>query len=276
MRWLHTRDDFPPVPAFPWLPEPDAVENLRDDVSPSLGVVWTLRPGRVFLSAHAARTVRPPSWVELFGHRGGIDGNRELKPEDITTADVALSLLDHRRYSLRLAAYWTETDDKIVFVQNSQRTSHAVNLGKARVRGVEVEAAVSLPADLDLTANLTAQDAEDIGPDPAYHGNELPFLPSWEGHARLSRGRGAWRPSLEISFMSANYRDRANTELDKAPSRTVIDAGLGRTWNPGWLGPGAELTVRAEVGNLTDDTVYDVEGFPLPGRSWRLSARIRR
>jgi hypothetical protein len=38
---------------------------------------------------------------------------------------------------------------------------------------------------------------------------------------------------------------------------------------------GRLLTTTAEVVNLTDNTVYDVEGFPLPGRSFRLSLLAR-
>jgi len=264
VRWQHTRDDFPTTPG--------ADETRRNDASPAVGVVWSVRPDRVFLSAHAAYTVRPPSWVELFGHRGGIDGNPKLLPEDIASADVAVNLRHRGRYSLRLALYFAETDDKIVFVQNSQRTSKAINLGRARVRGLEFEGALGLPADLEISANLTLQEAEDTSPVPVYHGKSLPFLPAREGQVRLERTRGPWRPRVDVAFMSANYRDRANTELDKAPARTVVDAGLGRTWR----GPSTELSIQAEIFNITDNTVYDVEGFPLPGRSWRLSARIRR
>ena len=54
-----------------WLPEPAAQQHARDDVSTSLGFLWSVVPTKLFWEAHGARTVRLPTWVELFGHRGG-------------------------------------------------------------------------------------------------------------------------------------------------------------------------------------------------------------
>ncbi len=277
-RWQRTRDDFPPVPVFPWLPETEAVVNQRDDVSTSLGAVWAIHPERFFLESHAARTVRIPTWVELFGHRGGIDGNRDLQPEDIISVDAALSYRSGKGgFSGRMAVFLAETDDKIIFIQNSQRTSKAINAGRTRTRGIEIELRSLLPGRFSLTGNLTLQRAEDRGgKNPVYEGKKLPFLPDTEASVRVKRPGGKWTPWLEVAYMGPNYRDRANTELNKAPERTLLNLGVAREWNPRWLGPATVVSVSAEVVNLTDNTVYDVEGFPLPGRSWHLAFRVRR
>jgi outer membrane receptor protein involved in Fe transport len=277
-RWQRTRDDFPPVPVFPWLPETEAVVNRRDDVSPSLGAVWTIHPERFFLESHATRTVRQPTWVELFGHRGGIDGNRELQPEEITSVDAAVSYRSGQGgFSGRLAAFLAETEDKIVFIQNSQRTSKAINAGRTLTRGIELELRAMLPDRFSLAGNLTLQRAEDRGgKDPTYEGNKLPFLPDTEARVRLKRPVAKWTPWLEVAHMGSNYRDRANTELNKAPERTLLNLGVARDWNPKWLGTAGVVSVLAEVVNLTDNAVYDVEGFPLPGRSWHLAVHLRR
>ncbi len=275
-RWQHTRDDFPGVPLAPWLPTETGVENKRDDISPSLGLVWTVVPDGVYVEAHGARTVRVPTWIELFGHRGGVDGNRELLPEEITSADVAVNLRANDVVSGRVAAFYAATDDKIIFVQNSQRTSKADNFGRTVARGLEMELAVRLTESVGLSGNVTAQKVEDRGEDPTYRGNSLPFLPDLESHARLNVSKGQWRPWLEVAHMSANYRDRSNTELDKAPARTLVNLGVGRDWYPDWLGSAGVFSLLGEVINLTDNAVYDVEGFPLPGRSWHLALRIRR
>ncbi len=274
-RWQRTTDDFPAVPDFPWLPLETDVEHQREDISPSLGIVWTAVPDGAYLEAHAAQTVRVPTWIELFGHRGGVDGNRELMPEKLTSADVALSLRDGS-FSGRIAAFYAATDDKIIFVQNSQRTSKAINFGHIVARGLEWEMVLRLSESLELSGNLTAQNVENRGDDPAYRGKKLPFLPALESHGRLSARWGDWRPRIEVTHMGTNYRDRANTELDKAPARTLVNLGVGRQWFPDWLGTAGVLSLQAEVINLTGNDIYDVEGFPLPGRSWHLALRIRR
>jgi outer membrane receptor protein involved in Fe transport len=42
-----------------------------------------------------------------------------------------------------------------------------------------------------------------------------------------------------------------------------------------WLGSAVSLHVSAAVENVTDEAVYDVEGYPLPGRTWRLAVAVR-
>jgi len=271
--WQHNRDNFPQT-VFPG-PRVDS-ENQRDDSSPSLGAVWTMAPGRLFAEGHIARTVRVPTWVELFGHRGGVDGNPTLQPEEITAADLAISAHQMGPATGRVAVFLAETDDKIIFVQNSQRTSKAMNLGRTIAHGVELELTAKLSPHLDFSGNMTVQRVTDSGEDPAYHGRSLPFLPDVEAQTRLGGRAGDWRPWLETGYMSANYRDRANTELDKAPARTRWNLGCSRDWYPDWLGADGILSVTGEVINLTDNRIYDVEGFPLPGRTWHLAVKVRR
>jgi len=221
------------------------------------------------VEAHAARTVREPTWVELFGHRGGVVGNRELLPETVRTADVGLSVrAPGGAVSGRVAGFVSRTGRTIVFEVNSQRTSTARNIGATRTRGLEAEVRAALPADLDLRGNLTWQHARDAGGDPAYDGKALPYLPDVEAFLRLIHAGPVWRPWLETRFQSANYLDRANTELNMAHDRLRLDLGLEAVWHPAGPG-GAALTVSAAVLNLTDEDTYDIEGYPLPGRSWR-------
>jgi len=276
-RWQRNRDDFPPLPPLPWLPEESGVEHRRDDVSPSLGAVWEICRDRLFVQGHTARSVRVPTWIELFGHRGGIDGNRDLLPEEITVADAALTWRSvDGRHRLRWAFFQARTEATIIFIQNSPGTSKARNIGQTRTRGLELEGALVLPGGSRFTGNLTCQEALDQGEDPAYNGKDLPFLSDVAVWARLDRPSGSWGPWLEFSWESEKYRDRANTETDRAPARTLVDLGLEWRTVPGFLGPAGELTVAAEVANVFDDTTYDVEEFPLPGRSWQLSLRLRR
>lgn len=276
-RWQRLTDNFPPVPSLPWLPEtPLAVPHVQDAVSPSLAVVWEARPARLFWEAHASRSARPPTWVELFGHRGGIDGNRALRPEVSTGWDAGLRW---RRAGgglwVRVACFQTEIERTILFVQTSQRTSKPINFGRTRTFGLEWEGGGRLPAGGRWTANLTWQRARDRGDDAAYRDKELPFLPPLEAALQMTRPCGPFEIGLNAVHESANYRDRYNTAVERAPARTVLGFSLRRAWRASpWLG-GADAVVTAEVVNLTDNAVYDVEGYPLPGRSARLSLALR-
>jgi iron complex outermembrane receptor protein len=274
-RWQHTTDEFPFVPRYPWEKLPPA-QVRRDDRSPSVGAVWEALTGRLFVEAHAARASREPSWVELFGVRGGIDGNRDLKPETITSYDAAVTWRPgDGRWEARLAAFDAASDDKIIYVQHNQNASWAVNIGAARTRGLECEVAVGRQDLGRVTGNLTWQDARDRSGLPATDGKPLPFLPPVEARLYATLAAKGWTPWAELTYQAANSRDRIDTEIGRAPARTRLNLGLGRPLPAPGLGRSVTLHVSAVVENVTDSSVYDVEGFPLPGRTWRLTVALR-
>jgi hypothetical protein len=128
---------------------------------------------------------------------------------------------------------------------------------------------------LSLATNLTWQEARDRGADPIYYGKALPYLSDWEFFADLDLQLGSWRPGTTLIHQSPNYRDRYNQEINRAPARTLWHLALARVWKGGLGGKGRVATLTAEVLNVTDNQVYDVEGYPLPGRSVRLSLHWR-
>ena len=265
-RYQFLLDDFPPLPALPWMPEEVGVRHERHDVSPSLGAVFALVPEKFIIEAHAGHSVRVPTWVELFGHRGGIDGNRDLQPEEIKSADLAFLWEPARHLSARLTVFFMETDATILFIQNSPGTSKARNIGSTRNKGLELEGRAGLPMDLLLTGNFTWQDPEDRGGQPHYHGHRLPYLSATELDVRLALRHHTWRPWVELSARGSFYRDRDNTDLVKAPARALWNLGCSRSLTDA-------LTISAEIINLNNDQTYDIVQFPLPGRTWQMALR---
>ena len=277
LRWQWLDDDFPPLPVLPYLPPPAYDGPVRqDDPMPSIGVVWAAVGGLFFIDAHASRSVRPPNWTELFGDRRGVEGNPDLRPEEITTCDLALRWRPRGGPRLRVGGFLTRIDDTIVYTQSSWRTSKAFNFGEVRTVGLEAEAAGGLPGGGGWTLALTWQDAEDRGADPAYAGKDLPYLPPLQGSLSVHHPLGAgWRAGASLSHESANYRDRYNSGMERAGKRTLLGLSLDRTWRGLAAAGGRDATLGCELLNATDDDVYDVEGYPLPGRSLRVTLRIR-
>ncbi len=272
VRWRQLVDDFPPLDPL-GRPLAGEARHVEAAWSPSLALLWEAVPARLLVEGHVARTVRPPTWTELFGHRGGILGRLDLRPEQLRTWDLACRW---RRgdLQLRLGLFESRAERAIVFRQVGQRLSQPVNIGATLTRGVEWEAAGPLPGDGAWRLDLTVQEARDRGEEAAYRGRRLPFLPAVEGSLHLERGWGGWRLGATGTFLGANYRDRYNSDLERAPARTLLDLSLGRSWRSAWPGL-SSLAVTAELINVADSRVYDVEGFPLPGRSARVSLQLR-
>jgi iron complex outermembrane receptor protein len=270
-RWQRFEDDFPPVPPLPWLPEEEAVEHVQDAVSPALGVSWEAVPRALFLEVHWHETVRQPNWVELFGQPGGLEGNRELVPETIRGRDVSVKLANRDLgATLRVTGFIQRTDRTIIWRRTSLATSRAENVGSTHTAGVELETVVRR-GPLSLSGAATWQKARDRGADPVYYDKALPYLSDWDVFATAAWRAGRWTPSAGVVFQSPNYRDRYNQEVHRAPQRMLLNLSLAHAWSDGLAGIGHETVLTCELLNVTDNDVYDVEGYPLPGRSVRLS-----
>ena len=115
---------------------------------------------------------------------------------------------------------------------------------------------------LELQGSFTWQEARDVGQSATYRGKELPTLPRREGFASARLVRGPWDGRWEISARSGHYRDRYNSPQKRTPGSAVQGVSLGRA-----LG-GDSLHLRFAVQNLFDRRVEDIDGFPLPGRSF--------
>jgi len=235
-------------------------------------VSWQGVADRLIAEYHWHETVRQPTWVELFGQPGGLVGNRDLVPEELAGQDVGLRLaLPALGAALRRTGFDQTTEQTIIYTLAGPGLSEPLNIGRSRTRGIECEAVVERgPLALDLA--LTWQEARDGGGvDPTYEGKGLPFLSDRTASADLQWQLGDWRPGIGYLYESENFRDRYNQPIHRAPARHLVNVALARRWRDGPAGAGHELVVTAEVLNLTDNDVYDMEGYPLPGRSARLS-----
>lgn len=267
-RWQRQRDDFPPVPALPWLPEQTGVEHRQDAVSPALDAAWVLLPDRLHLTAHWHRTVRQPTWVELFGQPGGLVGNRALVPEEINGRDAGLSWTLPNHAGLVRATWFRQATEKtILWYVSGLGQSKPYNIGRTETDGAELEARLRHRA-VELTAATTWQDArQGDGADPVYRGKRLPFLSEWTAFGDLAVQLGPWRPGATLRYESASFTDLYNDSDARVAPRTLLGLSLARSFAGGVWGQGRRATVTFEVINVTDQRLSDVEGYPLPGRA---------
>ncbi|MEJ2641039.1 MAG: TonB-dependent receptor [Desulfosarcinaceae bacterium] len=253
--------------------ESDEIEALEDAdyLSPQIGARIALLDG-LSLKANLGRYYRYPNFSELFGDRGGVKGNPELEPEKSVNADIGLA---YQRARLALAGvpvnglfleavyFHRQVDDIILMEQTSQRTARAVNIDSARLQGVELSWGLNLGAHLGLPGNYTFQDTENTSDIPYLNGNELPGRPRHTLFQRVELYNDLVKLFYEYHYLSSNYVDRAN--LEEVDSRNIHNLGLT-------LYPLAGLSLTVEAKNLSDQQISDVLGYPLPGRSYLVSA----
>ncbi|HRE92494.1 MAG TPA: hypothetical protein PK095_25480, partial [Myxococcota bacterium] len=132
-----------------------------------------------------------------------------------------------------------------------------------RILGLELAAELHLGDHLSLHSSLALLDARDTSDIAARRDQRLPLRPSLTTAHRLELrlpepdlGQGgAIGLALDLDHLSGNALDAAN--LVVARPRTLIGASA-------WV-RGDRVEVRASLMNLTESTVNDLSGYPLPG-----------
>jgi len=264
LRYEWSRSEYWDEPLFPWLPPVPEGPAETDETTPSAG--FRAHPlSWLTLKANWGEHYRLPTFFEMFGDLGTVTGAPDLEPERGTNRDIGVVISGQSFWifdSPRLEAVYVdnELEGLILFFQNSQYTVKPRNIGSARVRGFELSAAATASGRLRLSGNYTRLDSRDTGPVPYYNGNLLPGRPEHEVSIGSELLSGRWSVMYELHYLGDSYLDRAN--LMPQESRKIHDLTLTLRS----LSYGMTLSIGGR--NLGNERVYDVIGFPLPGRSF--------
>ena len=229
-----------------------------------------------YWKANVYRGFRNPTFAELFGDMGSLQGNSDLRPEKAINFDAGL-YYDFPQSSwfdgghIEATYYRHDVNNLIQYVQTSIFTAKAMNLNKALLQGMEAQAYAKFMKRFKLAASYTYQRAKDISSNPDTHGKYLPGRPKHELYA-LASWKERWRPWFSTSlycdlrYMSENYLDTQN--LLMVTNRTLLGSGIAVTFID-------RLTASFSVQNILNDMISDLIGYPLPGRSYWGSLEVR-
>jgi iron complex outermembrane receptor protein len=255
--------EFYDPPRFPWLPPQPQGEVTGEMWTPHIGFRW-IPAAQLTIKGNWGEYYRVPTFIELFGNSGSVTGSSNLVPEKGTNRDIgAVASIDRigrlRNLFLEVVYLDNEVENLILFFPNSQSTSQPRNIGAARIRGWEISSSALVFDWLRVAGNYAYLDGKDTGPIPYYNGNDLPGRPKHDLALSVDLARHGGKLSYEYHRIGENYLDPANQTL--VPARNIHNAAL--RWN---LFHAASLTLEGR--NFTDDRISDVNGFPLPGRSY--------
>lgn len=240
---------------------PDSA-NARNLTSVRTGVRLDLTP-RLAFKANAGRVFRIPSFFELFGDRGGVVGNVDLRPEYGFAWDGGVRYSDESN-TVELAFFDQRYDDLIQFVHSSQATSRPVNIGRARVYGLEMTAQRRFGPRFNISGNYTFQDARDRSAISYLAGNVLPNRPPRALFVRAAARMGRWTMVYDYSLEDGSFLDQANRR--PLSMRQIHNAGVK-------VDTGMRLRIGLEARNLSGAQVADTWGYPLPGRALFVSVK---
>jgi vitamin B12 transporter len=226
---------------------------------------------------NASRYQRVPTLGELFGAGVLVRGNPGLRPELGVSADVGLRSRV-RRGSVELgfesSAFAREASELISYARAAQGYVVPVNVGRARVIGLELGLGLHAFEHLELDCSATLLEPRDITDGRRLENDVLPFMSRLVLAPRLRLTTGEREGYLTRAELSADVVYTSNRFADPAglivvPEQAVLGLATAASF---WSGV---LVTRLRLANLLDTPRFDIVGYPLPGRSVYASLELR-
>lgn len=263
-----------------WITESVDAGEAPDDLkrlSPSFSVSYQPWKDRMFfVRALYKSTFRTPTFNDLYYTRMG---NRSLRPEKASEYNLGLTwsvrpsdwLSD---LALTVDGYFNKVTDKIVAFPTTYIWKMA-NYGKAHIGGVDATlASVIVFSDkfsLNLTGSYTWQKAIDLtDPEAKNYKDQLPYTPKHNGNASASLDTPWFTLGYSVVSVGKRYYLAQNIPENEIEGYTEHNATLSRTFDF----KTCDLRLQADLLNLTDKQYDVIKYYPMPGRSWKLTATI--
>jgi outer membrane receptor protein involved in Fe transport len=249
-------------------------EGIRDanggreynEVTPSLGLHFSLLPDILALRARWSRGFSAPTFNQLYWREGG---NPALRPEYSTAWEVGLALTSSTLFaSAELTFFHHDITDKIVWTPGEGLYWRPNNIQHVLSTGLEAAAMLQLFRDrLRLRVSAQWMDTRKANASfagDATEGKQLIYVPEWSGAAVL--GASLTR-DLSVSATLRVLGERYYTEVNDAslPAHAVADCAV--TVGGELLGFRGDL--RLELRNAFDASYEVVAFYPMPGRHFR-------
>lgn len=226
--------------------------------------------------ANAATERRIPNFLELYGERASILGNTSLRPERSKNYDMGFifnSKWTNVQSKNTISFFEKNIVDMILLVPNSQFSLKPENIDAAQIRGAELVNKIILYKKYSLHSNYTYQKAINQSDVTYLKGKYLPLRPLHEWNGGISIPISDFEIGADAYFTGAVFKDRTNSYLHYQQARWIYNLYI--TYNLKTANQDqtyTQFSFTFEIKNIQDKRVFDIIGYPLPGRLYYFSA----
>ena len=257
------------IPAMRW----DGYSEMRSQVCPKIGfIISSGQSANISIRGNLGRSFRVPSFNDLYWPEDAFArGNPDLKPEVGTNLDIGLSLSRIRTnlFQIDLTYFRNDITDLIIWESGPDWIWTPKNVGRTRISGLESGWTFRFPdnrAYLQMSHTwMQAVDKTLSSPDEE---KRLIYRPDHKFDVSAGLTLGRFDANLNYRIVGKRYTSADNTT--SLPAYKLLNGNINYVFVL------SELTIRTkvQVQNLLNGSVYILEGYPIPGREFRLSVNI--
>ena len=250
------------------------------EYTPALYVnVYPLSTHDLSVRAYAKKSFRMPTFNDLYYTDLG---NALLKPESALQYNVGLSY-DHswehslcRFFHLQADAYYNSVHNKIVAYPKGQQFRWTMlNLGKVHIKGIDVEAELTVVPVKDLLVTgrvqYTWQQARDVtNVADSYYQHQIPYIPWHSGSAIVNVQYRSWDLNYSFIYAGERYNQQENIKYNYMQPWYTSDVSLSRQFKVNSL----KFKVMVEVNNLFSQDYDVIVNYPMPKRNYGITMEV--
>lgn len=253
----------------------------RRKLSPTVSASYQLLPHQqLYLRAMMKNTFRMPTFNDLYYLRMG---NTGLRPENAHEWNAGVTWSGQpvrwiKYLSVTADGYFNRVTDKIVAFPSTYVWKMA-NFGKVDIKGIDLTLATEIPLletrrgrgiSLLLTGAYTYLEATDKEERSNSYGSQLPYTPKQSGNFSAIL-RTPWvNAGYSMVAQGKRWSSTLTTPTYTLKAYQEHTVTLSRAFK--WAGWGLDL--QASLHNLTDAQYEIIKYYPMPGRSWSVSATL--
>ena len=254
--------------------------NLPDDLkklSPSFSVNWKpFSEQDFFLRVMYKSTFRTPTFNDLYYYRLG---NRSLRPEKAKGYNIGVtwgakrnSVWDYLTFTGDV--YFNQVTDKIVAFPSTYVWRMA-NYGKTHIWGADITLSMGIPLGelfkVYFSGSYTWQKAVDLtDPNAKNYKDQLPYTPEHNGNGSVILETPWVKLGYSLIGVGKRYYFSQNipeNEIDGYVEQTLT---LSRQFSF----KACRLRLQADFINFMNEQYEVIKYYPMPGRSWKITAAI--
>lgn len=254
------------VPAVRW----DNYSDMNSFTSPKLGlIIGTGENTNFALRGNIGQSFRAPAFDDLYWpDEGWGKGNPNLDPEISTNMDVGFVLSQKSSLFIQgeMSYFNNDVENLIAWGPEASGIWTPLNIGKARIQGVETGIKFNQPEDLfSLNIFHTWMKATDETPKSLKKGKRLIYRP--DSKLDIAGGIKIGQLNLNLNYRIVSKRYTSTDNEQTLPNYQLLNGNIGYRL----MLAGFSVDTKLDVLNILDKSVYLNDGFPMPGREVRFT-----